>query len=379
MRKRFVRPGFAYRGLGCLGALTLMTLGAGQLQAGNVKASLSGGNLYVYGDSGANSVSITSSEPGKIIIADAGGGEITTINGSEEPLELNGWTRGIYVYLYEGDDFVELSSLNVNGAVHVDLGGGNDELLVFGGEGEEAAGVSISGSLLILGGSGDETITLDGLSVNGVATVNLAGGADEVFIGTGVLDEESSSAHFHSSLVIVPGAGEDIVDLMGVKVDGDLTIDDPTDAADVYVELVDVGRNLFVFTSISDDIVTIVDVYVNDLLKVIAKDGIDDVSLDTVNADRVELFLGARDDLLTATGIIANRMWAYLEGGNDLASLTDSSVERLVIYGAAGNDEMTITTVDGVEATIYGEGGNDTLIESGNDYDNFRVYTVENR
>lgn len=386
---------------GCAAGLLLACASLGSVQAGNVSAKISGGSLFLYGDRTDNSVVIESSGNGQIRVvgAVASSGEPTTINGADAPAELQGWNNGIYVYLYEGNDSVALLSGNVLGAVHMDLGAGDDDLVMGTAAPElseaslveailsglvpvdsdfvaEMGGLELQRSLVVLGAQGSDQVTISNCTVRGRTTLDLGGENDNVFVGTVA---EVSTTIFQDYLVIVPGSGQDAVLVNGVSVARDLLIDDPSDAADIGVFETDVGQNLFVFSSLGADNISINNVMVASLAKVIAKEGDDFVSINGLLANRAELFMGLGNDLLQGSELLLDRMWTYLESGNDQMELSASQVGTQFIYGSGGNDSVTLSGCTGNEATVYGDGGTDTLSTPANGIQNVRYYSIESR
>ncbi len=402
------------RGFRGLCGLAIAMALSSNLVAGNVKATLSGGTLFVYGDRNDNSIGIASTNPGEIVVSGfvTGSGEPTTVNGASEPAVLTGWTNGIYVYLYEGNDSVSLMSGDVLGHVHVDLGPGNDDatlgnsapvdmveetvdgvlqsipgdglnVLAAAEPGLTESSLSVKQTLVVLGGAGEDVVQLGDMKVEGHVTLDLGAGNDYVLIGSpGLVPMEEgapSDVTFGNNAVIVPGGGDDVVQATSLSVARDLTIDDPVGAALVLLDQVDVGNNFLLFTSPADDEVEMLNVTVGQLFKLIAKEGVDFITVDGLMADRVEFYLGNGADDFYAGSVFANRVWSYLEGGDDLFEIVDSQIGTHTIYGGAGNDWMRMTGCSGSTAYIYGEGGTDTLEESGNSIGTINVYTVENR
>jgi hypothetical protein len=395
----WMRGGMRWGGLAM--GLLLTTVSAGSAQAGNVSAKISGGSLFLYGDRTDNTVLIESNASGQIRVVGgvSGSGEATTINGSNAPVDLQGWNNGIYAYLYEGNDSITLLSGNVLGTVHLDLGAGDDDVVLGASAPElseaslveailsgllpadpemvaESGSLELQRTLVVLGVQGNDQVTISNSTVRGRTTLDLGGGNDNVFIGT-VAD--STTTHFQDYLVVVPGSGQDAVLVNGVSVARDLLIDDPSDASDIGVFDTEVGQNLFVFSSLGADNISINNVLVASLAKVIAKEGDDYVSINNLMANRMELFLGIGNDLFEGSGIMLDRLWTYLESGDDRMDLSSSQVNTQFVYGAGGNDSITLSGCSGVDATVYGDGGTDTLSTPANGIQNVRFYSIENR
>ncbi|MGF1633006.1 MAG: hypothetical protein ACFCVE_04080 [Phycisphaerae bacterium] len=146
------------------------TLEQRRLLAGDVTAVLEDGRLIVRGDEAANALVITRDEGDRDalrLVPQSG----TTVNGSADPLVVEGVLWGIDVQLGGGDD--ELQVLIARVRRHITIDGG-DRILV--------RGTRTSGDLTLLGGAGDDTIevrkgitqghlTLDGQAGNDTTTV----------------------------------------------------------------------------------------------------------------------------------------------------------------------------------------------------------------
>ena len=357
---------------------------ANAVHANNIDIRVSGGTLYVYGDKYDNSVVITSPSPG-VIIADPSFGS-SKVNGSTQIAVLSGWKGGIYVYGQDGSDYFHIAVPAINGALHVDLGQGNDTLElrpyidysevdwvnVFP---ELLAPLFIRDHLLVIGGNGDDETYIDDVDIKGHATVDLGAGHDHLEI----YGYNWGESNFRSNVTILPGTGEDQTLIYDSIFNRDLTIDDFSGSA--FIEIIDVVvcQNAFVFSSIHNDTIHLDDLFVKDLLKILAKEGYDQVLLQYVDADRLETFLGTGDDVYVLVDASVNKALSYLEGGADIAMFLSTSLKSHFVYGGAGDDVILLAASNGNSATIYGEGGTDSLIESANAIPSVKVYTVENR
>jgi hypothetical protein len=174
--------------MGTVAALLLATPSA---LADNVKVKLKGTKLSVTGDAGANELSLSTP-----VVLDSGGSPTsvqltpagdTTINGSAAPLVIDGVVN-VSVALGGGDDVVSFSDF------------------------------VIGGSLTVLGGDGDDDVTLLN-STTGLATT-ISGNA-------GKLIAHATTSTVHGNLVIKAapsGFHQDTVGLSGVSIDGDTSL-----------------------------------------------------------------------------------------------------------------------------------------------------------
>jgi hypothetical protein len=376
-------------------ALTIiLSLGAvsNSANASNVSAKISGGNLFIYGDNNDNHLTIESTQSNRITVT----GISTTVNGGSEAVTFNNWTGGIFVYLYQGHDSLALLSGDVLGATHLDMGEGDDDVvigaidsipeeflfdpifdLIFGAEGEHVLPLlRLRQSLTVLGVGGHDRVSVSNGSVLAYTTFNLGSGDDEIYVGG---NSGTVTTFFHNSIIVLPGSGVDLVEFTDTNIRKDLTIDDPSQTSTVDLLGVRVGQNLLIFTSLANDIVGLEDVRVGGLLKVISKDGTDQVRYTDVVAYRAEVFLGIGDDIFSATELWTNNLWVYLEGGADLMELKTSEVPTSHYFGGSGNDRFILSGNQGTNAYVYGESGTDALSVSANSIRNVRAYSIERR
>lgn len=373
-------------------ALLLALVQTQALKADNVSAKISGGSLYIYGDDGSNQITIESTSPGSITVS----GSPTTVNGNAAPVTLNGWNNGVFVYMGAGSDSVWLKSGDIIGATHFDLGSGDDNLLIgssvsipeeflldpifeliFPDANEETvAMLRMRQSLTVLGFAGADRVLLTNCTVVGASTFDMAGGHDEVYLGS---DSGEILTFFQNQVVIVPGSEPDSTSIVDVQINRDLIIDDPTSAATVEIVGSRIGGNMQIFGSTAVDDVYLNSLVVTGFVKAILKDGDDDFECSTLQAKQMELFLGAGSDKATVSGVKLETMWSYLEDGSDNYSLDQSSIKNSYYYGAGGNDYFTIQNTSGTAAFVYGDAGTDTLKQSGNSIGKVNVYSVERR
>lgn len=375
-----------------IASLFVFGLLTSDVNANNVTASISGGNLYVYGDGNANDVKIESSEAGRITVS----GSVSTVNGSNAPVTLNGWTNGIFVYLASGNDSLWLQSGDVRGVTHIDLGAGDDDVLIGDDDllpaefqddpwmqmdpdfAADAAGsmLRLNQSLTVLGFAGQDRAFVANCTVVGYATFNMGDAADDVYLGT---DGNMVSTFFRNSVLIIPGAGADIASVSQVNIARDLTIDDPTNASMVDVFQSGVGGNLQIFTSPAVDNVIIESVAVTGLLKAILKDATDRLTLIDVSANRMEAFLGSGNDNFNGTDLETPALLVFLEDGADKSRVQQSAITNSYYYGAGGDDYFAVRTTRGSTAYVYGDAGTDTLLQSGNSIGKVNTYSIERK
>src|SRR6478672_3540488 len=113
--------------------LGLELLESRRVLAGNVHAFVSGGNLHIEGDRQSNEILIEQSAPKSFTITSRDG--TTTINGQAGPRTFNGIGKNVFIALNSGNDVAELDgaaggALVVKSGLFVDMGSGNDQLLM---------------------------------------------------------------------------------------------------------------------------------------------------------------------------------------------------------------------------------------------------------
>src|SRR5690349_13380959 len=154
--------------------LRLECLESRAMLAGNVLASVnSAGNLTITGTNAANQIEITQLAANSYLIT----GTDTTVNGETE---------------FQVD--------NVRGSLTVDLKGGADTF-TFTGAVDEDFSSSFTGSILILGGSGNDTIAISNVAAANLTVIG-GQGADQVTIDTATL---------RGTLLVTTEAGVDTV------------------------------------------------------------------------------------------------------------------------------------------------------------------------
>lgn len=362
-------------------------------QAGNVSAYVSGGHLYLYGDAGGSSLTVDSPASGQIQVTGTvtPTGESTVVNGQANgTVVLSGWTRGIYSYGYAGDDTLVLSGLMVNGHTHIDLGDGNDALVV----GElptdqptefqadiNTAAFSTMQSLVVLGGRGNDMVMLNNLFVQGGATFDLGAGEDDVFIG-GSNDETnndgSPTVSFYESCVIIPGSEADDISIASTSVRRNLIVDDSSGPMLLEITDVSVDDSTFIYGTPSNDRIITENLTVANILKVIAEGG-DDVIMLNSSSNSTEVYPGAGNDSVELMAVTTNRAYVYLDPGNDALQIQGGSYNFLYGYGSSGNDLFQVQSAMIGQANLYGESGTDTYSDGGgNSIGKLNLYTIEN-
>jgi hypothetical protein len=362
-------------------------------QAGNVSAFISGGHLYLYGDAGGSSLTVDSPSSGQIRVTGTvtSGGEDTVVNGQKNgTVTLDGWKAGVYNFAYAGNDSITLSGLQINGAAHMDLGEGDDsviigdlpleEMLTNVGLASSASGtMSSAKSLLVIGAGGADMVVLQGLFVGGAATLDLGAGEDDVFIGNSATDNDTASVVFYESCVIIPGNEADTINITSTDVRRNLIVDDSQAALQLDISDVNVGDSTFIYGTPANDRITAVNLHVTNILKVIAEGGDDFIALGG-SSTSTEVFPNAGNDSVQLNNLETTRAYVYLDPGRDELQIQAGRYSYLYAYGSSGDDLFRIQNASITQANLYGEAGTDTYQNGGgNSIGKLNLYTIENK
>jgi hypothetical protein len=330
-------------------ALLVERLENRELMAGNVLASLSGNTLTIFGDDQTNSVTLTydpTTRNYRVAGNDTADGP-TSINlqdpaTTDNVADFTG-VKNVAVLLNGGDDQFDVGSPQAVDMViakwlSIDMGDGNDQL-VLGRAGNAPGGVDpvatslrtgtslsvnlgagddefhianarIGQSLNIFAGDGNDHVlfdteftpagatgpTLFPVRVKNSATINLAGGDDELII---------KNASFQKNLRILDGGGTADIELHNVNVAKKLSIDTFDEADQITVDSVR-ARQLTMNTN----------------------GGVDDVDVTNSRFTAMNLKLGsARDHLLVQN--TKSSFLTHFDGGQQGSTLVRGPGNRL--------------------------------------------------
>lgn len=174
--------------------------------AGDVTATIAGGDLIIRGDDAANLIRIDTQrlDAGQVrITADPDG----TVNGESAPVVLSGWTGDAHMWLADGSDHVVLDRVRAPGHVEILTGLDNDTVVVDRSK--------IHFSLLIQTGSGHDSLHLVDTHVRGRSWLRTFGGDDVIAL---------SGSRFDHAIEVVAGNGNDTIQT-GATFHGRVTID----------------------------------------------------------------------------------------------------------------------------------------------------------
>ncbi len=178
--------------------LVVETLESRCTPAGHVAAVLSGSTLVITGDAKDNAIQVEDSTGGVLVSGLSG----TLINGAAS--QTFAGVSSLRIRMNQGNDVVYLGvdpgSLTLSGSLSVDLGAGDDQLTFIN--------TYVGGSTSINAGAGDDVVAVNGGNTfNGSVLVNLAQGGDNF----GTADTGPGPNAFNKALRILGGAGNDVI------------------------------------------------------------------------------------------------------------------------------------------------------------------------
>lgn len=384
------------------GVLSVCLFAVSNTAEAAVTARVDGGYLYVYGDSSDSTILIESPQPGQIRVigATAANGSSTVVNGQANgTATFNGWTGGIFCFMYQGSDSVTLTDAVVKGPVHIDLGEGDDQLVIgllpilqavqaLVGLGPnplaqnqmqavQTPDVDIQSTMYVFGAGGADRVTINNSRVHGYATIDLGSEADHLDIGDAT--SETAQVEFGDGVTLIAGTGDDTATLFNASVARDFVFDDSTGKLSLKVADVVLYQNAFIYGSNVNDTIQLENVLVTSLLKVLSKEGDDSITLNGTDAKWLELFPGLGNDTVVLNNVVADRLNAYLDPGADTITIDASKFTYFALFGSSGNDTFTVRTTRATTGYVYGDGDVDTLIKSGNTISSLNVYSVEHQ
>jgi hypothetical protein len=148
--------------------LAVVTILAGAARADEITGALSGGTLKLKGDTAANTLTIDQAglNPGQLRVT---GGNATTIDGQANEVFSN-VTGGLQVDLGAGDDTLTLDTITLPGTVKIKMGAGANTLTITAG--------TYAGTVDVDLGSGDDVLQIcGGTVVDGGLVIKVGAGA----------------------------------------------------------------------------------------------------------------------------------------------------------------------------------------------------------
>lgn len=272
--------------------------------------------------------------------------------GGDDTITINGVLLGknLIINSGDGDDTVDISDINVK-RLDVVTGNGDDTVLLGGtsnmihttglfnlGAGDNSldmANVRFNSGVNVQSLVGDDTVTMDNVSVGANLNLNLGG-------GTNSLD---MSNQFGENVTYAGGAGSDTVNVSDSTLRQDLNI--RTNAGDDSVSLNNVNvEDLRVDTAAGLDTVDVVLSRVRLSTTINTGDGDDSVTLDrsVFVDDPVNIDTGAGDDTITTTrNAFRDKLTIKAGAGDDVINMVPDNrmyLGDVRVDGGAGIDEL---------------------------------------
>ncbi len=273
--------------------------------AGFVSASLLGGQLSVFGDGGDNNITVTQSATA------------LTISGQNGTL-VNGQAAVSFAFpsIIQAEFKME---------------GGNDTVAISGLR-------TTLGDITVETMSGDDAVTLNGVSAASTLSVNMEVGGDSF---------SATDTTAGADMGLEMGDGTSAVSLSNARANGSLSISTGSENDWINIGGLFVGADMDISTEKGDDLISISGAEVRGGASFSTDLGADSVSLNGFSAG---------SDLSVETG-----------DGNDTVSLTNTSTAfNLGVSTDAGDDTVTVTNVRaGGDAIFVGGAGFDAFVNNG--------------
>jgi hypothetical protein len=321
---------------------TLEQLDLRRMFAGDVTANLVGGQLWVLGDDAANTVSIESAGHQRIAVR----GFHTSVNGQQNAVAFfDGAPGSIKINLRGGHDLVRITNLVAPGNLQVAVASGDDEVVLgrdklrgearFGGS--PAGPLYVAGNVAVFAGAGNDLVYQSDAHMEGEGVVSLGAGDDTLFVQRPA--GSSANVDYGGDLSILPAEGDDVVDLLGLTVAGDLAVRDGQDRHYLVARSLDVHGQFRVKSAALADRIDITATNVRQQL-----------SIDS----------GAGNDRMRISAIVS-RLNVNLGSGDDGLEIASAQITRTVVAGGDGDDVFFARYLHGVDAFFTGDGGRDVL------------------
>lgn len=338
--------------------------------AGIVTAKIVGTSLTLTGDNSSNEVTVTVNDDG-IFVEGQNGTKVKfgTAAATADEVKVSSSTTvtgNVTVDLKGGNDIITLvdnsgDGLTVNGNVTVNLGDGND-IAALDASGNDGT-LTISKTLTINGGAGKDCIALTSIGAGDAPDRDAIAA---LFDGTG--DNPNIASKIQVGAVLITGgnvAGNDLIVLAGVDVDGNLTIQSGTesnviDDDNIFAASVSVGGNLSVTTGNSVDVVSVVDLVVDGNTSINTGNGWDFVLVNFAEfGGTVNVNLGKGDDSLIVGEIDADPAKVTVSGGasgdnnNRLTSGTDLDGVKLTRVNVVDSIDDLVRSYDAIIDRLF--------------------------
>ena len=340
------------------------------LKAGNVLGSLS-----ISAPTGNATITLASLSGDTVTNGDVSidTGDLNTANtvsiGSGHSLSVSG---NVSVHTGAGSDSVSLDSLTANG-LNVNTGAGSDSVNV-----AQSAGVTIHGDTFLQGGAGSKTILVGSasnpVSVDGNLNITTGSGNDSVtlnFLTVGAVKGNLTvSTDLGDDTVKLATTGDVVVPHGSATIDtGDATTIDSVTVGTTHS--VTISGDLAIHTGSGDDAVILDSLTVGSTFgSLTINTGVGDDTITIAGSANVSVpngsvFIdtgdGVSDTVLVGAGhtvTIAQDLSIHTGDGNDTVTVDQVTTRNLDIHTNGGSDTVTVAGVNAV--TVYGSATIDT-------------------
>ena len=309
------------------------------LLAGDVQATVVGGNLFITGDNLDNRISITNgANPGEVDITgwDDSAGNPTGVGGTPNgTVTKTGVTGNIVVSLRGGADVVAAHDLDAPKNLVLSTEDGNDGVAI-GAAATDAAGVvypdlaaaaaaanlpaglvaagpvTVTGALLVNTGPGNDIVSQSELTVNQQTVVNTGVGSDHVFLGRATAGDAASGVS-SKDLIVNLGRDADSVSAFGADIKRALAIADVGGVTEIDLHSIAVNHAAIIMQGAGNDTVAIKDMHA--LNVAILGDAVSEtVKIEDSTFKRLEVLLfGGNDTLEIGNTTVTTQ--GFLDGG----------------------------------------------------------------
>jgi len=290
-----------------------------QLMAGNVFASVAGGDLVLTGDAAANGIEVRQLGVGKYQIIGLVHGGVQT------KVWLGGVAANSQVVGGVTDDF----SINLNA--------GDDYLLMSAAGLPAGSRMQVPDQLLLRTNDGNDRAILNRVQVRDDAFIDLGNGHDYLWMYGGLVGGSQFSPD--NDLNVFGGAGNDYAGISATYVRDDLYMNMGIGDDRIALANMSVGDDAWLYGVDGNDLVTLSHVSVRDNLTIDTGAGKDTVFLSFVQADELYTSMGSGDgDYLRVDNTHANT--AKLNGGLGVADNIDLLAGN--VFGVLGVSDFEL-------------------------------------
>jgi len=252
--------------------LGLESMESRQLMAGNIFASVSGGDLFLTGDSASNGVEIRQLAAGQYQLIG------TTQGGAQTTIWLNGVAANSHVVNGVTDDF------------EISLNGGNDYLYTNATGLPAGAKLQVPDDMNVRGGDGNDAMYIYSTQVRDDLYVDQGSGDDYLSMYNSWVYGAASS---DNDMSVFGSTGNDVASIYNSYVRDDLFMSMSLGNDAVYLGNSTIVDDASIYTSDGDDRVSLYNTYIGDNLVTDTGAGKDSTYLNSVRADEIYSYMGS--------------------------------------------------------------------------------------